>query len=104
MNDKIETYAVKQALNGAAMKVPVSSTKSMVGHPQGASGALGVAVCLLSLREGVLTPTINLEDPDPECDMDYIPNASREKSIRIAISNCISFGSKNSALVIRRFS
>lgn len=104
MNDKIETYAVKQALNGAAMNVPVSSTKSMVGHPQGASGALGVAVCLLSLREGVLTPTINLEDPDPECDMDYIPNASREKSIRIAISNCISFGSKNSALVIRRFS
>jgi len=104
MNDKIETFAVKQALNGHAMKVPVSSTKSMVGHPQGASGALGVAVCLLTLHEGVLTPTINLEAPDPDCDLDYIANESREKSIQVAISNCISFGSKNSALVLKRFS
>ena len=104
MNDKIETFAVKQALNGHAMNVPVSSTKSMVGHPQGASGALGTSVCLLSLQDGILTPTINMETPDPDCDMDYIANASREKSIDVAISNCISFGSKNSALVFRRFS
>ncbi len=104
MNDRIETLAVKGALNGHAMKVPVSSTKSMVGHPQGASGALGSTICLLSLQESVLTPTINMETPDPDCDLDYIANTSRDKSIDIAISNCISFGSKNSALVFRRFS
>jgi len=103
MNDRIETLAVKGALNGYAMKVPVSSTKSMVGHPQGASGALGVAVTALSLRDGVLTPTINLENPDPECDMDYIANESRDQSVQVAISNCISFGSKNSALVLKKF-
>lgn len=103
MNDRIETLAVKSALNGYAMKVPVSSTKSMVGHPQGASGALGVTVTVLTLRDGVLTPTINLENPDPDCDMDYIANESREQAVQVAISNCISFGSKNSALVLRKF-
>ncbi len=103
INDKIETFAVKQAMNGHAMKIPVSSTKSMVGHPQGASGALGVAVSALSLDRGVLTPTINLEKPDPDCDMDYIANESRQQATRIAISNCISFGSKNSALVLKNF-
>ena len=102
LNDKIETLAVKQVFNSQAMKIPVSSTKSMVGHPQGASGALGVAVSVLSLQNGILTPTINMEHPDPECDMDYIPNEGREKSIRVAISNCISFGSKNSALVLKK--
>jgi 3-oxoacyl-[acyl-carrier-protein] synthase II len=103
MNDKIETHAVKQALNGHAMEVPVSSTKSMIGHPQGASGALGIAVTALSLKENVLTPTINLEIPDPDCDMDYVANEARERSIEVAISNCISFGSKNSAMVLRKF-
>ncbi len=103
MNDRIETFAVKQALNGFAMQVPVSSTKSMIGHPQGASGALGISVTALSLSKGLLTPTINIEHPDPECDMDYIANEAREKQINIAISNCISFGSKNSAIVLRRF-
>ena len=102
LNDKIETLAVKQAFNSQAMKIPVSSTKSMVGHPQGASGALGVAVSVLSLQSGILTPTINMEYPDPECDMDYISNEGREKSIQVAISNCISFGSKNSALVLKK--
>ncbi|CAI2719552.1 beta-ketoacyl-[acyl-carrier-protein] synthase family protein [Nitrospina watsonii] len=103
LNDKIETLAVKQALNGYAMKIPVSSTKSMVGHPQGASGALGVTVTAMSLKQGVLTPTINLDNPDPECDMDYIANESRDARTQVAISNCISFGSKNSALVLRKF-
>lgn len=103
INDKIETLAVKEALNGYAMKVPVSSTKSMVGHPQGASGALGTMVTALSLRDGVLSPTINIENPDPDCDMDYIANESREKTVQVAISNCISFGSKNSALVLKKF-
>ena len=103
INDKVETMAVKNTFNGNAINIPSSSTKSMVGHPQGASGALGVMVSALSLKNGFLTPTINMENPDPECDMDYIPNIGREKRIGIAISNCISFGSKNSALVLKKF-
>jgi 3-oxoacyl-[acyl-carrier-protein] synthase II len=104
LNDRIETLAVKQAFNSHAMKIPSSSTKSMIGHPQGASGAMGVAVSALSLKNGYLPPTINMENPDPECDMDYISNEGKENSVKIAISNCISFGSKNSALVLKKFS
>jgi len=104
LNDRIETLAVKQAFNSQAMKIPSSSTKSMIGHPQGASGAMGVTVSALSLKNGYLPPTINMENPDPECDMDYICNEGKEKSVKIAISNCISFDSKNSALVLKKFS
>ena len=104
VNDKVETLAVKNLFNSLSQKIPVSSTKSMTGHPQGASGALGVTVSLLSLCNNFLTPTINQESPDPECDLDYIPNIGREKNLSIAISNCISFGSKNSALVLGKFS
>ena len=103
INDKVETLAVKQTFNSHAMSIPCSSTKSMVGHPQGASGALGVTVSALSLKNGFLTPTINMENPDPECDMDYIANTGREAKLKVAMSNCISFGSKNSALVLKRF-
>jgi len=103
LNDRIETLAVKQAFNSHAMRIPASSTKSMVGHPQGASGALGCAVVALSLKNGFLPPTINMEKPDPECDMDYLSNTGREKAVDVAISNCISFGSKNSALVLKKF-
>jgi 3-oxoacyl-[acyl-carrier-protein] synthase II len=103
LNDKVETLAVKKTFNGKALSIPSSSTKSMVGHPQGASGALGVAVSALSLKNGFMTPTINMETPDPECDMDYISNIGREKRMDIAISNCISFGSKNSSIVLKRF-
>ena len=103
LNDKVETLAVKKTFNGKALSIPSSSTKSMVGHPQGASGALGVAVSALSLKNGFMTPTINMETPDPECDMDYISNVGREKRMDIAISNCISFGSKNSSIVLKRF-
>ena len=102
LNDKVETLAVKKTFNGKALSIPSSSTKSMVGHPQGASGALGVAVSALSLKNGFMTPTINMETPDPECDMDYISNIGREKRMDIAISNCISFGSKNSSIVLKR--
>jgi 3-oxoacyl-[acyl-carrier-protein] synthase II len=104
VNDKVETLAVKNLFNSLSQKIPVSSTKSMIGHPQGASGALGVTVSLLSLYNNFLTPTINQESPDPECDLDYTPNIGREKKLSIAISNCISFGSKNSALVLGKFS
>ena len=103
LNDKVETLAVKKTFNGKALSIPSSSTKSMVGHPQGASGALGVAVSALSLKNGFMTPTINMETPDPECNMDYISNIGREKRMDIAISNCISFGSKNSSIVLKRF-
>ena len=103
INDKVETLAVKKTFNGKALSIPSSSTKSMVGHPQGASGALGVAVSALSLKNEFMTPTINMETPDPECDMDYISNVGREKRMGIAISNCISFGSKNSSIVLKRF-
>ena len=102
LNDKVETLAVKKTFNGKALSIPSSSTKSMVGHPQGASGALGVTVSALSLKNGFMTPTINMETPDPECDMDYISNIGREKRMDIAISNCISFGSKNSSIVLKR--
>ena len=104
VNDKVETLAVKNLFNSLSQKIPVSSTKSMTGHPQGASGALGVTVSLLSLCNNFLTPTINQESPDPDCDLDYVPNIGREKNLSIAISNCISFGSKNSALVLGKFS
>jgi len=103
VNDRVETLAVKNLFNSLSPKIPVSSTKSMVGHPQGASGGLGVSVSLLSLYNNFLTPTINQENLDPDCDLDYVPNKGREKNLNIAISNCISFGSKNSALVLGKY-
>jgi 3-oxoacyl-[acyl-carrier-protein] synthase II len=100
-NDKVETLAVKALLGERAKTVPASSTKSMIGHPQGACGAAGVAATLLAMRDGFLPPTINYEVPDPECDLDYVPNAARPGRPRLALCNCIGFGSKNSALVLR---
>ncbi|MDP9054451.1 MAG: beta-ketoacyl-[acyl-carrier-protein] synthase family protein [Acidobacteriota bacterium] len=102
LNDRIETRATRLAFNGHARKLPGSSLKSLIGHPQGACGAAGVAATLLGMRDGVYAPTINLEDPDPECDLDYIPNQARRLDCEYALANCIAFGSKNSALVLRR--
>lgn len=102
LNDRIETRAVKLAFNGHAYKLAGSSLKSLIGHPQGACGAAGVAATLLAMRDGVLPPTINLEEPDPECDLDYITCPGRRMQIEHAVANCIAFGSKNSALVLRR--
>jgi 3-oxoacyl-[acyl-carrier-protein] synthase II len=102
LNDRIETRAVKLAFDGRAAKVPGSSLKSLIGHPQGACGAAGVAATLLAMRDGVLPPTINLDEPDPECDLDYVPDAGRRANIEHAVANCIAFGSKNSALLLRR--
>jgi len=73
----------------------------MIGHPQGACGAAGIAATILSMRQGRLHPTINLTNPDPECDLDYIPNLARERQVEVALCNCIAFGSKNSAVVIK---
>lgn len=102
LNDRIETRAVKLAFDGHAYKLPGSSLKSLIGHPQGACGAAGVAATLLAMRDGVAPPTINVDEPDPECDLDYIPETGRRLEIENAVANCIAFGSKNSALVLRR--
>jgi 3-oxoacyl-[acyl-carrier-protein] synthase II len=102
LNDRIETRAVKLAFDGHAYKVPGSSLKSLIGHPQGACGAAGVAATLLAMRDGVAPPTINVDEPDPECDLDYITSPGRHLDIEYAVANCIAFGSKNSALVLRR--
>jgi 3-oxoacyl-[acyl-carrier-protein] synthase II len=100
MNDRVETAAIKRALGPAAYSIPMSTTKSMIGHPQGACGAAGAVATLLALRGGYLPPTLNLEVPDPECDLDYIPGAARAVGARVALCNCMGFGSKNSALVL----
>src|SRR5262249_14268554 len=103
LNDRIETRAVKMAFGDLAPRIPMSATKSMVGHPQGASGAAGLAATLAGMCLGYLPPTINLDVPDPECDLDYVANQARRAEIRNALCNCIGFGSKNSALVVKRF-
>jgi len=102
LNDRIETRAVKLAFDGHAYKVAGSALKSLIGHPQGACGAAGVAATLLAMRDGVAHPTINVEEPDPQCDLDYIPEVGRRIDIEHAVANCIAFGSKNSALLLRR--
>src|SRR5205814_1451268 len=100
MNDRTETRAVKKAFGAAAAKIPGSSIKSMIGHPQGACGAAGVAATLLAMRDGFLPPTINLETPDPECDLDYVPGAARAAAFEAALCNCIAFGSQNPTLML----
>lgn len=102
LNDRIETSALKLALNGQAITTPMSATKSQIGHPQGASGAAGLGAALCAMHMGMIPPTINLDEPDPECDLDYVANEARKADVRIALCNCIGFGSKNSALVVER--
>jgi 3-oxoacyl-[acyl-carrier-protein] synthase II len=105
LNDRIETRALKLALGDErAHQVPMSALKSQIGHPQGACGAAGVAATLVAMRTGEIPPTINLEDADKDCDLDYVPQAGRKKQIEHAVCNCIAFGSKNSALVLRKVS
>jgi 3-oxoacyl-[acyl-carrier-protein] synthase II len=102
LNDRIETQAMKIALNGYAYKIPMSALKSQIGHPQGACGAAGIAATLIAMECQQIPPTINLDTPDPECDLDYVPRPGRRAQIEHAICNCIAFGSKNSALLLRK--
>jgi beta-ketoacyl-acyl-carrier-protein synthase II len=102
LNDKLETAAVKQVLGDRAYKVPMSSTKSMHGHMLGAAGAVEALVCILAIRDGVVPPTVNYENPDPECDLDYVPNESRKVQVDVAMSNSFGFGGHNATLVFRR--
>lgn len=102
LNDRIETQALKLALGERARAVPMSALKSQIGHPQGACGAAGVAATIVAMERGQIAPTINLDAPDPECDLDYVPELGRKAAIEHAVCNCIAFGSKNSALVLRK--
>jgi 3-oxoacyl-[acyl-carrier-protein] synthase II len=102
LNDRVESQCVRRVFGSHAERVAGSSIKSMIGHPQGASGAAGVVASALALAEGVLPPTINLSTPDPSCDLDYVPNVSRRAEFEAALCNCLGFGSKNSALVLGR--
>jgi 3-oxoacyl-[acyl-carrier-protein] synthase II len=102
LNDRIESRALKLVLGERARAVPMSALKSQIGHPQGACGAAGIAATIVAMQSGQIPPTINLEKPDPECDLDYVPEAGRKKEIEHAVCNCIAFGSKNSAVVLRK--
>lgn len=104
MNDKIETQAIKNAFGEHAYKLAVSSTKSMLGHLIGAAGAVEASVCALALKNGIIPPTINYETPDPNCDLDYVPNTARKADIKYAMSNSFGFGGHNSVLVLKKYS
>jgi 3-oxoacyl-[acyl-carrier-protein] synthase II len=102
LNDRMETAALRKCFGARAGRIPMSSTKSMIGHPQGACGAAGLAATVLGMIEGIVHPTINLDRPDPQCDLDYTPSVARSLNVDVALCNCIAFGSKNSAVVVRK--
>jgi 3-oxoacyl-[acyl-carrier-protein] synthase II len=101
--DLAETQAVKSALGAHAYKTAVSSTKSMIGHMLGAAGGIEAVFCLLALRDQVAPPTINYDTPDPECDLDYVPNTAREMSINVTMSNSFGFGGTNGTLILQAY-
>jgi 3-oxoacyl-[acyl-carrier-protein] synthase II len=102
LNDRMETAALRKCFGSRADRIPMSSTKSMIGHPQGACGSAGLAATVLGMLDGTMHPTVNLERPDPQCDLDYTPNVARRTNVDVALCNCIAFGSKNSAIVVRK--
>src|SRR5213082_547568 len=105
IGDVLETHAIKRAFGERATsgKLPVSSTKSMTGHLLGGAGGLEAGITVLALRDQMLPPTINLDNPDPECDLDYVPNRSRNAKVNIALSNSFGFGGTNGSLIFRRW-
>jgi 3-oxoacyl-[acyl-carrier-protein] synthase II len=103
LNDKMETEAIKTVFGNHAYRIPVSSTKSMTGHLLGGAGAIEAAICVLTLQYGIIPPTINLRDPDPECDLDYVPNVARKMQVEKVLSNSFGFGGHNSVLAFKRY-
>ncbi len=103
LNDSMETKAIKTVFGDNAYRIPISSTKSMMGHLIGAAGAMESAICIMAMRHGIVPPTINLTCPDPECDLDYVPNVARQVEVITALSNSFGFGGHNSALVFRKY-
>jgi 3-oxoacyl-[acyl-carrier-protein] synthase II len=103
VNDRVETLACKEVFGARAHDVPISSTKSMMGHLIAAAGVTELIVCMLAIRDNVLPPTINYENPDPDCDLDYVPNQARERQCDIALNNSFGFGGQNITLIVRRF-
>jgi 3-oxoacyl-[acyl-carrier-protein] synthase II len=103
LNDRTETMAIKKVFGEQAYKVPISSTKSMLGHLIGGAGAIEAAICILTILNGIIPPTINLEHPDPECDLDYVPNIARKAIVNTTLSNSFGFGGHNSVLIFRRY-
>jgi 3-oxoacyl-[acyl-carrier-protein] synthase II len=104
LNDKTETISIKRVFGDNAYKIPISSTKSMMGHLIGGAGAVEAAICIMVIQHGIIPPTINLTHPDPECDLDYVPNVARQAKVTTALSNSFGFGGHNSVLVFRQYS
>ena len=104
LNDATETQAIKTVFGEYAKKIPVAATKSMTGHLLGAAGSTEAILCLLTLRDGIIPPTINYEEPDPQCDLDYVPNVARHQTVDVAMSNAFGFGGTNATLIFKRFS
>jgi 3-oxoacyl-[acyl-carrier-protein] synthase II len=103
LNDPIETRAIKRVFGKYAYDIPINSTKSMIGHAMGGAGAIEAAVCVLTVEQGMIHPTINLETPDPECDLDYVPEGARKAEVRVALSNSFGLGGQNACLVLGRY-
>jgi 3-oxoacyl-(acyl-carrier-protein) synthase len=104
LNDKSETLSIKKVFGERAYKIPISSSKSMLGHLVTASSAVELIISTLALKDNILPPTINLDTPDPDCDLDYIPNYAREQEVRVALSNSFAFGGQNATLIVEKFS
>lgn len=103
LNDTLETVAIKRLFGDRAYEIPISSTKSMIGHSLGAAGSLEAVACVKAISDGVVHPTINYQEPDPACDLDYVPNQARKVDVRVALSNAFGFGGQNACVVFRKF-